>query len=82
MATPLSVLDASRFLDDIDLFPLPFARLMRSVFLINRCDELGTLPEALANTFRQQLRNELLIEFEKISPTMAGMLEITSETVI
>lgn len=80
IATPLSVLDASRFAGDIDLFPLPFPRLLRSVFLINRCDELGTLPDALANTFRQLLRNELLLEFENISPAMTGMLEITSDT--
>ncbi len=82
LATPLSILDASRFSNDIELFQLPFPRLLRSVFLINRNDELGTLPEALANTFRQLLRNELLVEFEKISPAMSGMLEVTSDTIV
>ena len=82
MATPLSILDASRFSDDIELFELPFPRMLRSVFLINRKDELGSLPEALANTFRQLLRNELVVEFEKIYPSMSGMLEIHSDTLI
>jgi len=82
MATPLSILDSSRFSKDIELFQLPFPSLLRNVFLISRCNELGTIPEALANTFRQLLRDELLVEFEKINPTMEGMLEVTSDTVI
>ena len=75
MSTPLSVLDASRFRNEVDIFPLPFSGLSRSVFLISRLHELGTLPEILTNTFQELLRNELIPEFKKIAPNVANMLE-------
>ena len=76
LATPLSILDASRFRDEISLFALPFASLSRNVFLINRLNELGTLPEVLATIFRSELKDELLPEFAKSNPEMVGMLEV------
>ena len=81
LATPLSILDASRFRDEVSLFPLPFASLSRNVFLINRLNELGTLPEVLATIFRTQLQDELLPEFANFNPDMVGMLEVFSDTV-
>lgn len=82
LATPLSILDASRFRDEISLYPLPFASLSRSIFLINRMNELGTLPGMLAATFRSQLRGELLPEFTHSYPAMAGMLEVYDDDVM
>jgi len=78
MATPLSILDASRFAADIDVFPLPFAKLQRSVYLVNRSNELGSLPETLANTFKTLLKDELLLELIKIDPMLADYLEINA----
>ncbi len=82
LATPLSILDASRFRDEVSLFALPFASLSRSVYLINRINELSTLPEALAKTFRSQLKDELLPEFAKSNPDMAGMLEVFNDDIM
>lgn len=76
LATPLSILDASRFLDEVDIYPLPFAGLSRSVFLINRLNELGTLPDILTNTFQQLLHDELIPELNKIASNIAQMLEV------
>lgn len=76
LATPLSILDASRFRDSISLYPLPFAALSRTIFLVNRVNELGSLPLSLATTFRTQLHDELLPEFLNTYPNMTGMLEV------
>ena len=76
LATPLSILDASRFRDSVSLYTLPFAALSRDVFLINRLNELGSLPLTLAATFRTQLQDELLPEFLNAYPDMTGMLEV------
>ena len=79
LATPLSLLDASRFHGEIDVFSLPFAGLSRSVFLINRANELGTLPETLTNTFLQSMRCELVPALQKITPPVADKLELWNE---
>ena len=79
LATPLSLLDASRFYEEIDVFPLPFAELSRSVFMINRVNELGTLPEILTDTFQQLLRSELVPELNRMAPGVADKLEIQDE---
>jgi DNA-binding transcriptional LysR family regulator len=81
LSTPLSILDASRFRDEVEFFPLPFAGLSRSVFLINRLHELGTLPDILTNTFQQLLRSELVPEFKKVAPNVADMLEAFEDVV-
>lgn len=75
LATPLSILDAIRFRDEVDVFPLPFSGLSRSVFLVNRLNELGTLPDNLSNTFHKLLHDELVPELKKIAPNVAEMLE-------
>lgn len=75
LATPLSILDASRFRHEVDIFPLPFAKLSRSVFLISRLNELGTVPDVLTNTFQQLLHDELIPEFAKLAPNLGQMLE-------
>ncbi len=75
LATPLSVIDASRFRSAVDVFELPFSRLSRSVYLINRAQELGSLPELLADTFTRCAQDELLPELEAMAPGMGGMIE-------
>jgi len=80
IATPLSILDASRFRDQVDIFPLPFTGLSRSVFLINRIHELGTLPELLADTLQGLLISELQTELHHSAPNVAGALQIISAT--
>jgi DNA-binding transcriptional LysR family regulator len=82
LSTPLSILDAIRFRDEVDISPLPFAGLSRQVYLISRIDELGTLPEILANEFRTLLRDEVLPEFEKTAPNISDALELNSDTLL
>ncbi|MBX2885651.1 MAG: hypothetical protein KTR32_37190 [Granulosicoccus sp.] len=76
MATPFSILDTGRFQGKVSLFSLPFASLSRSVFLINRLIEFGTLPEALVSNFRSRLQDELLSKFSESSSELSGMQEV------
>lgn len=76
LSTPLSILDASRFRDQVDIYPLPFANVSRHVYLINRLNELGALPEVLGKTLRHLLEQELKPEFLKTAPHVAHALEV------
>ncbi len=46
--TPLAVMRAGRFRDQVDLYPLPFAPLSRTISLTARKDVLSTMPATLA----------------------------------
>lgn len=79
LSTPSSVMDASRFLSDIDLHPLPFAALSRQVFLVNRVNEFGMLPQLLADDLRHLLASKLLPEFTDLAPELATCIEISGQ---
>ena len=76
LATPLSILDASRFHDQIEIFPLPFAELSRSVFLINRMHELSSIADTLFQTLQYLLRRDLLSELDRIAPELSERLTV------
>lgn len=82
MTTPLSILDAGRFKDQIDVLPLPFAGLSRQVYLIHRMDELGSLPEMLAKQCRVLLQQEAVQEFARMAPHMADSIKVYHEILI
>ena len=82
LTTPLGILDANRFKDQIDVYPLPFAGLSRQVYLINRTDELGSLPETLAKQFRALLQQEAVREFARLAPRMTDSIEVYHEILI
>ncbi|MEM5474994.1 LysR family transcriptional regulator [Pacificibacter sp. AS14] len=82
LATPLSILDASRFRGLVDIHPLPFANISRQIYLVNRINELGALPEVLAKQLRDFLQNELFPEFTKTASNISQSLDVFSETVI
>jgi DNA-binding transcriptional LysR family regulator len=82
LTTPLSILDAGRFKDQIDLSTLPFAGLSRQIYLINRVDELGSLPETLARQFRALLQQEAVREFARMAPHMTGSIEVCHELLV
>lgn len=82
LATPLSILDTSRFRDKIDIHPLPFAKASRQVNLINRMNELGTLPEVLAKQFCGLLQRELRPEFSEIAPSVNDAPDVFTDDVI
>jgi hypothetical protein len=82
LTTPLSILDASRFKEHIDLFPLPFAGLSRQIYLISRMDELGALPETLAKQCRALLQQEAVPEFARLAPHINNAIEVYHEILI
>jgi len=82
LTTPLSILDASRFKEHIDLFPLPFAGLSRQIYLISRTDELGALPETLAKQCRALLQQDAVPEFARLAPHISNAIEVYHEILI
>ncbi|RGP37542.1 LysR family transcriptional regulator [Pseudotabrizicola alkalilacus] len=79
ITTPLNLMDAERFLPDLEVMPLPFAGDVRRVHLIARVDELGRLPEELARDCRALIRSRLVPRFDAIAPTLAGAIEVAEE---
>lgn len=79
MTTPLNIMDAERFLPDLEVMPLPFQGDIRRVNLIARQDELGRLPDELARDCRELIRTRLSPRFDAIAPALAGAIEVFSE---
>ena len=79
LTTPLNLLDAERFLDDVEVFPFPFPALSRWVYLVARAEELGHLPEQLANDCRNLVRDRVVPRFAGVAPEMAGAIEVAGE---
>lgn len=72
ITTPLSVLDSERFWPDLDVLPLPFAGLSRTIHLVARRDELGRLPELLAGQCRALIATRLVPRVLEIAPFADG----------
>lgn len=79
ITTPLNLLDAERFIPDLDVLPLPFAGEVRRVHLIARVDELGRLPEDLARDCRTLIRSRIVPRFAQIAPLLAGAIEVADD---
>ncbi|MBN2630521.1 MAG: LysR family transcriptional regulator [Rhodobacteraceae bacterium] len=79
ITTPLNLMDAERFIPDLDVLPLPFAGEARRVHLIARVNELGRLPEDLARDCRTLVRDRLVPRFDAIAPLLAGVIEVAAE---
>lgn len=74
--TPLGVLRAQRFVDQIDITPLPFAPLSRQISLSARAGVLGNMPEAVALRLKPLL-SELIVEPAVARyPFLAGKLRL------
>lgn len=58
--TPLGVSHAKRFRDQVDVFPLPFAPLSRSISLYARRDILGDMPALIAEKLRELLAKRIV----------------------
>lgn len=76
MVTPLCMLDSIRFKDSLDVLPLPFSGLTRSVYLVSRRDELGKLPQQLAQMCSGLIRDHLLPELSEMFPWLEHRFEI------
>ena len=79
LTTPLNLLDAERFMAEIEVTPTPFPALSRWIYLIARTQELGHLPEQLAEDCRRLVRESIIPRFAEIAPDMAGTIELVEE---
>lgn len=68
IATPLCLLDSIRFKDSLDLHRLPFSGFSRTVYLVARRDELGSLPSRLSELVAELVSKHLLPELHEILP--------------
>ena len=58
--TPLGWLRAGRFREAVDLLPLPFAPLSRTISLTARTDILGQMPATIANRMKPLLQQMIV----------------------
>ena len=79
ITTPLNLMDAERFLPQLDVLPLPFAGETRRVYLIAREGELGNLPETMARDCRTIAKLRLVSRFATIAPALSGAIEVVEE---
>lgn len=61
ITTPLGYMRAKRFKADVEVMPLPFKGLSRSISLIARKDGLGSIPNDISNIIRP-LVQEMMID--------------------
>lgn len=76
ITTPLNLLDAERFIGDIDVDHLPFPAFSRHIHLVARNAELGELPRLLAEDCRQLIQNRVMPRFSHLVPHMPNPIEI------
>ena len=68
ISTPLSILEHEQALRQVDIHPLPFPLLTRTVSLVARPQELDPLPARLANLCRRLLRDRVAGRLLKLTP--------------
>jgi len=73
--TPLGVTAAKRFLDQVDIVPLPFAPLSRRISLVARRAVLGDMPEQIASQLRQLLQDRIVAPSCARYPWLTGKLK-------
>ena len=79
LVTPLCLLDSIRFKDSLDLHRLPFSGFSRTVYLVARHDELGSLPSRLSELVANLVSEHLLPELEEILPWCAEQFQLHSD---
>ena len=80
LTTPLNLLDAERFIREVDILPLPFASETRHIHLVARIDELGRLPQTLALDCRRIVREVLVPRFADIAPALSDAIQVTAKS--
>lgn len=76
LTTPLNLLDAERFADQIEVVEMPFPAFSRNVFLISRHVELGDLPDRLAEECRSLVTSQVIPRFSGLVPHMSNAIKI------
>jgi DNA-binding transcriptional LysR family regulator len=67
LTTPLCVLDSGHDAEPMDCLQLPFAAFRRTIRIVTRPDELGSLPLHLAELSRALVREHLLPEVRRLA---------------
>ncbi|MBR9651647.1 LysR family transcriptional regulator [Thalassovita aquimarina] len=74
--TPLALMRARRFADQLDVFELPFEPLSRRISLVARKGTLQNMPARVAAELKPVLKHQVVEPAVKAYPFMAGVLEI------
>ncbi len=74
--TPLGWMRAGRFRDAVDLLPLPFAPLSRTISLTARTDILGQMPATIAHRMKPLLQQMIVAPAIKQYPWLKGDLNL------
>ena len=74
--TPLGVGRAKRFVDQVDVLPLPFAPLERTISLSARRDVLGEMPAQTAQRLRPLLDRHVVQPMVARHPWLGGELAV------
>lgn len=74
--TPLGVTAAHRFVDQVDVLPLPFAPLARTISLSARRDVLGELPGHIAARLRQLVKDQVVTPGLRRMPWLGDQLRV------
>ncbi|MFY0692034.1 MAG: LysR family transcriptional regulator [Paracoccaceae bacterium] len=76
--TPLGILRAKRFIDQIEMMELPLPPLSRNISLVARRDALQDIPEKIAATLRPLLEREIAEVCQARMPWLEGRMRITA----
>ena len=74
ITTPLGYMRAQRFHGNVDIVPLPFKALSRSISLIARRDVLDSIPRDIVSEIKPLVQNMLVDPCLKNFPWMQGKL--------
>lgn len=73
---PLALMRARRFADQIDVMPMPFEPLSRTICLTARKGLLNDMPERMANTLRPILQTTIVEPACKAYPFLKDQLKV------
>jgi len=76
LTTPLNLLDAERFIADVDIYKNPFPAFSRHIYMIARTAEFGDLPDQLAGDCRELLSEKVISRIRDIVPELKETIEI------
>lgn len=74
--TPLGVLRAKRFIDRVDLYPLPFDPLSRQISLLARRGDAENMPRDVAGVLKPLLQTEIIEYCCQRMPWLEGQMRL------
>ncbi|MFD3191235.1 LysR family transcriptional regulator [Sedimentitalea sp. HM32M-2] len=76
ITTPLGYMRATRFHDEIDAFPLPFASFTRTISLFAGADWADRVPRDVAGTMRRLVQSQMIDPATARLPWLIGQLRV------